>query len=162
MCIRDSINIDDCWQGERGGRNFSIQPNKRFPDMKAMCDSIHAMGMKAGIYSTPWMGTYAGFIGGSSPNAKADYGEMAIPEKDRKQKNQIFGSYPGVHRRKADRVGAVWLFDRDARQWADWGFDYVKVDWNPNDVPTTERIRQALDDSGRDIVLSISLSLIHI
>ena len=77
------INIDDCWQGERGGRNFSIQPNKRFPDMKAMCDSIHAMGMKAGIYSTPWMGTYAGFIGGSSPNAKADYGEMAIPEKDR-------------------------------------------------------------------------------
>lgn len=150
------INIDDCWQGERGGRNFSIQPNKRFPDMKAMCDSIHAMGMKAGIYSTPWMGTYAGFIGGSSPNAKADYGEMAIPEKDRKQRNQIFGSYPGVHRRKADRVGAVWLFDRDARQWADWGFDYVKVDWNPNDVPTTERIRQALDDSGRDIVLSIS------
>lgn len=150
------INIDDCWQGGRGGGNFSIQPNKRFPDMKAMCDSIHAMGLKAGIYSTPWMGTYAGFIGGSAPNAGADYAGMAIPEKERKQKDQMFGSYPGVHRRKADHVGPVWLFDRDARQWAAWGFDYVKVDWNPNDVPTTERIRKALDDSGRDIVLSLS------
>ena len=53
-------------------------------------------------------------------------------------------------------MGAVWLFDRDAKQWADWGVDYVKVDWNPNDVPTTKRIRKALDESGRDIVLSLS------
>ena len=143
------INIDDCWQGRRGGKYGAIQPNKRFPDMKAMCDAIHAMGMKVGIYSTPWMGTYAGFIGGSAPNAKSDYGEMAIPEEERKQEDQIFGSYPGVHRRKADHVGAVWLFDRDAKQWADWGFDYVKVDWNPNDVSTTKRIRKALDESGQ-------------
>lgn len=150
------INIDDCWQGERGGRNFSIQPNGRFPDMKAMCAAIHRMGLKAGIYSTPWIGTYAGFIGGSAPNSKADYTGLAIPERDRKQRYQLFGGYPGVHRRKADRVGAVWLFDRDARQWAEWGFDYVKVDWSPNDVPTTERIRKALDESGRDIVLSLS------
>ena len=150
------INIDDCWQGRRGGKYGVIQPNKRFPDMKDMCDAIHAMGMKVGIYSTPWMGTYAGFIGGSAPNAKSDYGEMAIPEKERKQEDQIFGSYPGVHRRKADHVGAVWLFDRDAKQWADWGFYYVKVDWNPNDVPTTKRIRKALDESGKDIVLSLS------
>ena len=81
---------------------------------------------------------------------------MSIPEKDRLQENQIFGRYPGVHRRHADRTGPVWLFDRDARQWAEWGFDYVKVDWKPNDVPTTERIRKALDESGRDIVLSLS------
>ena len=150
------INIDDCWQGKRGGKNFSIQPNKRFPDMKAMCRAIHAMGLKAGIYSTPWMGTYAGFIGGSAPDKKADYAGLSIPEKDRLQENQIFGRYPGVHRRHADRTGPVWLFDRDARQWAEWGFDYVKVDWKPNDVPTTERIRKALDESGRDIVLSLS------
>lgn len=82
------INIDDCWQGRRGGKYGAIQPNKRFPDMKAMCDAIHAMGMKVGIYSTPWMGTYAGFIGGSAPNAKSDYGEMAIPEKERKQEDK--------------------------------------------------------------------------
>ena len=85
--------------------------------MKAMCRAIHAMGLKAGIYSTPWMGTYAGFIGGSAPDKKADYAGLSIPEKDRLQENQIFGRYPGVHRRHADRTGPVWLFDRDARQW---------------------------------------------
>lgn len=51
------VNIDDCWQGARGGKYRAIQPNKRFPDMKSMCREIHSLGLKAGIYSTPWMGT---------------------------------------------------------------------------------------------------------
>ncbi len=150
------INIDDCWQGKRGGKYFAIMPNKRFPNMKGMCDQIHGMGLKAGIYSTPWMGTYAGFIGGSAPNKKADYSGLSIPQEKRLQEYQLLGRYPGVHRQKADKVGPVWYFDKDAKQWAEWGFDYVKVDWNPNDAPTTERIRTALKKSGRDIVLSLS------
>ncbi len=150
------INIDDCWQGERGGKHFAIMPNKRFPNMKGMCDQIHAMGLKVGIYSTPWMGTYAGFIGGSAPNEQADYSGLSIPPEKRLQEHQLLGRYPGVHRQKADKVGPVWFFDNDAEQWAEWGFDYVKVDWNPNDVPTTKRIRAALEKSGRDIVLSLS------
>ena len=59
------VNIDDCWQGARGGKYRAIQPNKRFPDMKSMCREIHSLGLKAGIYSTPWMGTYAGYMGGT-------------------------------------------------------------------------------------------------
>ena len=27
------INIDDCWQGERGGKFNALQGNERFPDM---------------------------------------------------------------------------------------------------------------------------------
>src|SRR5580692_2836271 len=46
------INIDDTWQGARGGPFHAIQPNEKFPDMKALCDQIHALGLKAGIYST--------------------------------------------------------------------------------------------------------------
>ena len=34
--------------------------------MKRLCDEIHAMGLKAGIYSTPWITSYAKFPGGSS------------------------------------------------------------------------------------------------
>jgi alpha-galactosidase len=49
------INIDDTWQGPRGGEYHAIQGNEKFPDMKALCEQIHAMGLKAGIYSTPWM-----------------------------------------------------------------------------------------------------------
>ena len=39
---------------------------------------------------------------------------------------------------------------------ADWGFDYIKFDWIPNNVPTTERMAKDLRASGRDIVLSLS------
>lgn len=152
------VNIDDCWQGSRGGKLFAIQPNSKFPDIKAMCDEIHSMGLKAGIYSTPWMGTYAGFIGGSAANEKADISAQAVPENDpaRRQETQFFGGYPGLHKQKVDRVGPHWFFDNDAKQWAEWGFDYVKVDWLPNDVPTTDRIAKDLKTSGRDIILSLS------
>ena len=48
------INIDDAWQGRRGGPFNGIQGNTNFPDMKGLCDEIHQLGLKAGIYSTPW------------------------------------------------------------------------------------------------------------
>lgn len=150
------VNIDDCWQGERGGPEKAIQPNVRFPDMKAMCDEIHSLGLKAGIYSSPWMGTYAGFIGGSSPNAEGDYSALALPKDKRLQETQIYGRWPGLEGCGVNKEGAHWFFDKDARQWADWGFDYVKVDWLPNDVPTTERIAADLAKFNRDIVLSLS------
>ena len=31
----------------------NIQPNKNFPDMKALGDYIHSKGLKFGIYSSP-------------------------------------------------------------------------------------------------------------
>ncbi|SEI00660.1 aldolase-type tim barrel [Akkermansia glycaniphila] len=150
------INIDDCWQGARTGPNRTLQANDRFPDMKAMCDEIHGLGLKAGIYSTPWMGTYAGFIGGSSPNEEGDYSAFALPADKRKQEHQLFGSWPGSAKVGAQKTGGIWMFDRDAKQWGEWGFDYAKIDWLPNDVPQTERIRKDLDASSRDIVLSLS------
>ena len=60
------INIDDGWQGQRGGKYNAIQPNEKFSDMRGLCDYIHGLGLKAGTYSTPWTTSYAGFIGGSS------------------------------------------------------------------------------------------------
>ena len=54
------------------------------------------------------------------------------------------------------KIGEQWLFDCDVKQWAEWGIDYVKVDWEPNDIPTTKRIYQELRKCGRDIVLSLS------
>lgn len=149
------INIDDCWQGERGGPYNAIQPNDRFDDMKSLCDDLHAMGLKLGIYSTPWIGTYAGFVGGSAPTPEGDYSQHYMSPGDRLQPTQFFGRYPGSINLGLDRVG-YWMFDRDARQWAEWGIDYVKVDWKPNDVDTTRRIATDLRACGRDIVLSLS------
>jgi alpha-galactosidase len=66
------INIDDCWeiqpgsddpklQGPPRDANGMINTNKKFPNMKALCDYIHGKGLKAGIYSSPGPLTCAGF-----------------------------------------------------------------------------------------------------
>ena len=58
------INIDDYWEVKPGDKDPTLQgderdaagnilSNKRFPDMKALTDSIHALGLKAGLYSSP-------------------------------------------------------------------------------------------------------------
>jgi alpha-galactosidase len=150
------VNLDDCWQGVRGGKYQAIQPNERFTDMKGMCDYLHSLGLKAGIYSTPWMGTYAGFIGGSATNQEGDCSADYLPEDKRLQKHQVFGRYPGTLKKKLNRVGSTWFFDKDAKQWAEWGFDYVKVDWLPNDIPTTKRMFEDLKACGRDLIFSLS------
>ena len=59
------INIDDFWQnrpdeksdetlmGPERQPDGTIQPNKRFPDMKALADYVHAKGLRIGLYSSP-------------------------------------------------------------------------------------------------------------
>lgn len=142
------INIDDSWQGKRGGEFNGIQPNEKFPDIKKMCDEIHAMGLKAGIYSGPWITTYAGYVGGSADN----------PE--------------GSWEKPADRTrlhGKISFAENDAKQWAAWGFDYLKYDWNPRNSSPKETSAEfhehsatmgnALRKSKRDVVFSYSNSM---
>ena len=148
------VNIDDCWQGERGGRFGALQGNERFPDMQALAEYLHARGLRFGIYSTPWISTYAGFRGGSTDGGKEE--RLFLPETLRLQPHQVFGRYPGLHELQVDRTGSVWKLADDIRQWAEWGVDFVKLDWNPNDLPTTRRIAADLRRGGRDIVLSLS------
>jgi alpha-galactosidase len=54
------VNIDDTWEDGRDAEG-RILANKKFPDMKAMCEYIHSLGLKAGIYSSPGPKTCAGF-----------------------------------------------------------------------------------------------------
>ncbi len=56
------VNVDDCWAGKRDA-NGVIHPNSRFPDMKALGDYIHSLGLKFGIYSSPGPKTCAGYTG---------------------------------------------------------------------------------------------------
>ncbi len=134
------VNIDDTWQGERGGPHFAILGNEKFPDMKQLCDEIHALGLKAGIYSSPWVTTYAGFRGGASDAPDGSWTRI-----------EGYDHYQANH-----RLGAYTFEANDAAQWAEWGFDYLKYDWNPNDVPHTKAMAAALRATGRDIVFSLS------
>ena len=139
------INIDDGWQGARGGSNNALQTDpKKFPDIKAMTDSIHAMGLKVGIYSTPWVRSYAGRLGGSAEN------ELGL-------KDSLFTKKVKYNAKQlpAD-IGKYSFAKQDAQQWADWGMDYLKYDWGPVTMPPTKEMYDALRATGRDIILSIS------
>ncbi len=54
------VNIDDTWEGQRGGDGI-IQTNEKFPDMAKLADQVHGLGLRLGIYSSPGPKTCAGF-----------------------------------------------------------------------------------------------------
>ncbi len=137
------INIDDAWQGKRGGEFNGIQGNEKFPDIKKLCDEIHGMGLKVGIYSTPWVTSYAGYIGGSAENPEGTW------EKFKGKKTVNRDILPWA-------LGKYSFATNDAKQWAAWGIDYLKYDWSPNRPPETLAMYNALRTSGRDIVFSLS------
>jgi alpha-galactosidase len=140
------INIDDAWQAaERGGEFHAIQGNEKFPDMKALCDEVHGLGLKVGIYSTPWTISYAGHIGGSSLSEDGHLEKPTLPKKGNVNKKIL----PWA-------IGKYHFATSDAKQWAAWGIDYLKYDWNPNELPETKEMYDALNAAGRDVVLSLS------
>jgi alpha-galactosidase len=134
------INIDDTWEGQRGGKFNGIQPNGKFPEFRQMIDKIHAMGLKLGVYSTPWISTYAGYAGASSDLEKGEYPDSI--------KN---------NKRAYRRIGKYRFEKEDALQMAEWGVDYLKYDWRI-ELNSAERMSHALKKSGRDILFSVSNS----
>ncbi|MFC5411079.1 NPCBM/NEW2 domain-containing protein [Larkinella bovis] len=135
------INIDDAWQGVRGGPLNALQPNEKFPDFKGMVDDIHSLGLKAGLYSTPYISSYGGYVGASSAFEKGGESHETIM----------------VNRRAFNHIAKYRFEKNDALQMAEWGIDFLKYDWRV-DVESTRRMSEALRQSGRDIVLSLSNS----
>ena len=56
------INLDGGWQDTRDSKG-NIIPNKKFPNMKALGDSIHRMGLKFGMYTSPGPKDCAAYMG---------------------------------------------------------------------------------------------------
>ncbi|MDP4284865.1 MAG: NPCBM/NEW2 domain-containing protein [Bacteroidota bacterium] len=133
------INIDDSWQGRRGGPLDALQPNENFSNIKAMVDEIHSLGLKAGIYSTPYISSYGSYVGGSSefPHGGETHNLIKVDHQ------------PYMH------IGKYRFEKNDAKQMAEWGFDFLKYDWRI-DVTSAERMQDELKQSGRDIVFSLS------
>jgi alpha-galactosidase len=151
------INIDDGWQGKRGGEFNAIQPNKKFPDMKKLADEVHGLGLRFGIYSGPWRGTYAGYIGSSSDNADGTYDWVESGNVNEFYRLNKDPKPPGAKPNWVNwKFGKFSFAVQDARQWAAWGVDYLKYDWFPNDVPHVEEMQSALGKTGRDIIYSLS------
>jgi alpha-galactosidase len=133
------VNIDDAWQGRRGGTLNALQPNEKFPAFAKMVGEVHALGLKAGLYSTPYIASYGGYPGASSNSPTGGETHASIM----------------VDRRAFNHIGPYRLETEDARQMAEWGIDFLKYDWRM-DVNSAERMQAALKASGRDMVLSLS------
>lgn len=150
------INIDDGWQGVRGGKYKGIQSNVKFPNMKALADTIHDMGLKLGIYSGPWVGTYAGHIGTQADNEDGTY--EFIKQGMHNENYRLVDPSGKIKRNTFYYHGKYSFAINDAKQWGDWDIDYLKYDWNPNDFYYTKEMHDALRELDRDIVFSLSNS----
>jgi alpha-galactosidase len=140
------MNIDDVWQGKRGGEFHAIlSDSSTFPDMQSLCNDVHDLGLKIGIYSTPWIESYGHHIGGSAMNPEGTFERT----KENVRRNKKLFPY---------KIGDYTFWDKDVKQWAAWGFDYLKYDWNPIELPETKTMYDLLRNSGRDIVFSLSNS----
>ena len=118
------INIDDTWEGMRDASG-EIQTNKKFPDMKGLCDYVHNQGLKFGIYSSPGATTCAGFV--ASLNFE----------------DQDAASY------------AKWGVDYLKYDWCSYGAVATGVDEKDKQMKPYQKMRLALDKADRDIVYSL-------
>jgi alpha-galactosidase len=99
------INIDDTWQGKRSGPLNALQPNEKFPDMQGLCDYVHSLGLKIGIYSTPWITSYAGYPGGSSDNEDGSWERLADYESNMASGVSITSNTTGILTRNSISAG---------------------------------------------------------
>ncbi len=85
------INIDDFWQNHRDSKDQTLRgkfrdeagniiPNVKFGNMKALADSIHQLGLKVGLYSSPGPWTCGGCAGsyGYEKQDAQKYGEWGF------------------------------------------------------------------------------------
>lgn len=137
------LQIEDGWQGVRGGPFNAIQPNSKFPDLAGLVEEMHGMGFKIGLYSSPWRGSPWGFCGGSADTAEGTW---------------VTGSPQGVGKDERFQYHTVGRFSfevQDAQQWAAWGVDALRYDGNADPLVSTAGMHKALAECGRDIVLAV-------
>ena len=170
------VNIDDGWQGTRGGEFNAIMPNSKFPDMRTLADDVHASGLKLGIYSSPWRTTFLGHLGSSADfedgstewlraGDHTEYFKFKYPKFESWMQRYSWlkplaerakDKSRGRISKKLRTFGRFSFVPQDVQQWAAWGIDYLKYDWVPIDVVHTEEMSRALRASGRDIVFTLS------
>jgi hypothetical protein len=57
------VNIDDGWEAPQRAADGAIVTNEKFPDMRALTDYVHSLGLRMGIYSSPGPRTCGGYLG---------------------------------------------------------------------------------------------------
>lgn len=133
------VNLDSGWQHKYGGKFDAIMPNPKFPDMKKMTDRVHSHGLKCGIYSTPMLTAWG------CPQEYESVPGCTVGDPDIRFASTMGG------------IGTVRKEKNNALQWADWGIDYLKYDWKPNDTVNAEYMRSELIKTDRDMPMCVTV-----
>lgn len=133
------INLDSGWQKEYGGEFDAIMPNEKFPDMGKMCDYIHSLGFKCGIYSTPMLTAW-----GCPEELES------IPGCTRGEPELWWSSRNGG-------IGKERCEANNVKQWDKWGFDYLKYDWIPTDPYNAHMMKKELLKAEREFGFCVTV-----
>jgi len=143
-----------------------IPPTNRFPSavngagFKPLADKIHALGLKFGIHIMRGIPRRA--VEQNLPIAGTSFtaAQAVLPEGDTNRTCVWNHDMFGVD--ATSKAGRGW-YASIARQYADWGVDYVKCDDIANlqrgkfyDEAEIEALSNGLKNSGRSIILSLS------
>ena len=144
------VNIDSCWQGERGGKHNAIQPNRKFPDMaRARWTTSTPRGSSSASTRRPGLCRGAA----ARQQAMADWGGPGLigcssgaPDPDYTPNPPIPGGpLRGHGQARGPGRGAMGGVGR--------GLPQVRLE--PTDPLSLERMGRLVKAAARDIVLSI-------
>jgi hypothetical protein len=168
----DHVNIDAGWWMDKSWKTGFDQYGRQTPDpvrfphgMKSVADHIHSKGLKAGIYLP--VGLEKGAYGdGKTPIWNAAGCTTAdIVYSDLRTTN----GWDNAYKLDFDKPCAQKYIDSQAQQFADWGYDFLKLDGvgpgsfksgdNYNNVADVAAWNKAIATAGRPIHLELSWSL---
>jgi hypothetical protein len=168
----DHVNIDAGWWMDKSWKTGFDQYGRQTPDpvrfphgMKSVADHIHSKGLKAGIYLP--VGLEKGAYGdGKTPIWNApDCTTADIVYSDLRTTN----GWDNAYKLDFDKPCAQKYIDSQAQQFADWGYDFLKLDGvgpgsfksgdNYNNVADVAAWNKAIATAGRPIHLELSWSL---
>ncbi|MFJ9963206.1 alpha-galactosidase D [Streptomyces avermitilis] len=166
------VNIDAGWWMDKSWKTGFDQYGRQTPDpvrfphgMKSVADHIHSKGLKAGIYLP--VGLEKGAYGdGKTPIWNAPGCTTAdLVYSDLRTTN----GWDNAYKIDFDGPCAQKYIDSQAQQFADWGYDFLKLDGvgpgsfksgdNYNNVADVAAWHKAIAATGRPLHLEISWSL---
>ncbi|MGW0628784.1 alpha-galactosidase D [Streptomyces sp. NPDC002758] len=168
----DYVNIDAGWWMDNNWKTGYDQYGRQTPDpvrfpngMKSVADHIHSKGLKAGIYLPVGL-------------EKGGYGDGKVPIWNAPGCTTADAVYPDLrttngwdsaYKLNFDNPCAQKYIDSQAQMFADWGYDFLKLDGvgpgsfksgdNYNNVADVAAWHKAIAATGRPIHLELSWSL---
>ncbi|MFF1681243.1 alpha-galactosidase D [Streptomyces sp. NPDC058256] len=166
------VNIDAGWWMDKNWKSGFDQYGRQTPDpvrfpsgMKSVADHIHSLGLKAGIYLPVGLEKGA-YNDGKTPIWNAENCTTAdIVYGDLRTTN----GWDSAYKIDFSKPCAQKYIDSQAQLFADWGYDFLKIDGvgpgsfksgdNYNNVADVAAWQKAIATAGRPIHLELSWSL---